>query len=133
MNIIKDKIRPMKINRFEDIVAWQKARRFVGNIYSVSGKGKFSSDWGLRDQIRRSAVSIASNIADGYARRGDREFVRFLSISNGSISETKSHLYLALDLSYVTPQVFDGLCKDLEEISRLVKSFEAYLSSCLNF
>ncbi|NLE29662.1 MAG: four helix bundle protein [Phycisphaerae bacterium] len=119
----------MKITCFEDIIAWQKSRSLVSKIYAVSEKGMFGKDWGLRDQIRRSVLSIPANIAEGFARSGNREFARFLSISNGSLSETKSHLYIALDLKYISQPQFNSFVDDLNEIQRMIKAFEDYLKT----
>ena len=87
--------------RFEDIQAWQKARIIAKDIYLASGKGDFGKDFDLRSQIRRSGVSIMANIAEGQGRRTDKDFANFLNMSLGSLAETKSHLYLALDLLYI--------------------------------
>jgi len=81
-----------KINRFEDIEAWQKARRLVSEVYKTSTSGSFARDFSFRDQIRRAAVSIMSNIAEGFGRSGNREFIQFLSVAKGSTSEVQSQL-----------------------------------------
>jgi four helix bundle protein len=85
--------------RFEDILAWQKARQTTKLVYEFTAEGNFAKDFGLRDQIRRSSVSIMANIAEGYGRRSDKEFSNFLNIAHGSVAETQSHLYIAFDLS----------------------------------
>jgi len=87
--------------RFEDIQAWQKARTIVKVIYLLSREGAFGRDFDLRSQIRRSATSIMANVAEGQGRRTDKDFAQFLNISLGSVAETKSHLYIALDLGYI--------------------------------
>jgi four helix bundle protein len=92
-----------RIRRFEDLEAWKIARATVQDIYTVSRKGAFSRDFGLRDQICRSAVSVMANIAEGFERDGDREFVNYLSIAKGSAGETRSLLYVAMDQGYITP------------------------------
>jgi four helix bundle protein len=79
-----------RIERFEDIEAWQQARELTRAIYAVSNEGRFSRDFGLRDQIRRAAVSVMSNIAEGFERHGDTEFRRFLAIAKGSAGEVKA-------------------------------------------
>lgn len=89
-----------KIERFEDIQAWQKARELVKEVYSVSNDGSFSKDFGLRDQIRRAAVSIMLNIAEGFARKTTREFSQFLVIAHGSAAEVQAALYVAIDQKY---------------------------------
>ena len=81
-----------EIRKFEDIDAWKQARELVQDIYKISNKGEFANDWSLKDQIRRAAISVMSNIAEGYGRTSDKEFSRFMSIALGSITEVKSQL-----------------------------------------
>ncbi len=116
-----------KIEQFEDIQAWQKARELVSKIYSASNSGFFARDFGLRDQIRRAAVSIMLNIAEGFARKTNREFCQFLTIAHGSTAEVQAALYVALDQSYITREQFDLLYGAAEETSRMVKGFSKYL------
>jgi four helix bundle protein len=116
-----------RIERFEDIIAWQRARVLTKEIYASTRIGQFARDFGLRDQIERAAVSTMSNIAEGFERGGDREFVQFLSNSKGSCGEVKSQLYVALDQGYVTQSSFDQLYGKADEVSRLVAGFMAYL------
>ena len=85
------------IKRFEDIAAWKKARLLVRMIYEVSQTGKFKTDYAFRDQIRRSAVSIMANIAEGFGRNSRDAFANHLNIARGSAAETQSLLYVALD------------------------------------
>ena len=106
--------------RFEDIQAWQKARQITSSVYSITNKGSFARDFGLRDQIRRSSVSIMANIAEGFARRSDKDFAYFLNISRSSVAEVQSHLYVALDQDYVSKADFDSLYTNLEESSRMI-------------
>lgn len=117
-----------KIDRFEDIQAWQKARELVKDIYSLSNSGLFARDFGLRDQIRRAAVSIMLNIAEGFARKSSREFCQFLVIAHGSAAEVQAALYVALDQNYVTKEDFDKLYGVTEETSKMIKGFSNYLS-----
>jgi len=91
-----------KIERFEDIIAWQKARELTRQVYGFSKAGEFARDFGLRDQIQRASISTMANIAKGFERGGDKEFIQLLSHSKGSSGEMKSHLYVALDQHYVT-------------------------------
>jgi four helix bundle protein len=86
-----------KIEKFEDIIAWQKARVLTKEIYTSTRVGLFAKDYGLKDQIQRASVSTMANIAEGFERGGDREFMQYLSTSKGSCGEVKSHLYVALD------------------------------------
>lgn len=119
-----------KIVRFEDIHAWQKARGLVQEIYSVSNSGLFSKDFGLRDQIRRAAVSIMLNIAEGFARKTNREFCQFLVIAHGSAAEVQAALYVALDLGYITTEQFERLYFTTEETSKMIMGFSIYLNKC---
>jgi four helix bundle protein len=116
-----------KIERFEDIVAWQKARVLTKEIYVLTRTGQFARDYGLRDQIQRASVSAMANIAEGFERGGDREFLQFLSNAKGSCGEVKSHLQVALDQGYVAKENFDELYAKADEVSRLVGGFMAYL------
>jgi four helix bundle protein len=118
-----------KIERFEDIIAWQKARETVKEIYRVSSDGKFSKDYGLRDQLRRAAVSVMLNIAEGFARKTNKEFIQFLVIAHGSAAEVQSALYVALDQSYISQGQFDSLYKRADETSKLIMGFSSYLRS----
>lgn len=116
-----------KIEKFEDIIAWQKARELAREVYAHAKVGPFSKDFGLRDQIQRASVSGMANIAEGFERGGDKEFIQFLSNSKGSCGEVRSHLYVALDQQYITSAVFDDLRDRSIEVSRLVSGFMSYL------
>ena len=116
-----------KINSFEDIQAWQKARELTKEIYKVSNSGAFSKDYGLRDQIRRASVSIVSNIAEGFERNGSKEFRQFLSISKGSAGEVRAQLYVAFDLEYITKEEFEKLNSLVFDTSRMISGFINYL------
>jgi four helix bundle protein len=116
-----------KIQKFEDILAWQKARELTREVYAHSKTGAFAKDFGLRDQIQRASVSIMGNVAEGYDRGGDKEFIQFLSVSKGSCGEVKSHLYVALDQQYINPTQFNQLYNSADEVGRLLAGFMAYL------
>jgi len=116
-----------KIERFEDIVAWKRARELTQAVYSCSKSGQFAKDFGLKDQVQRASVSTMANIAEGFERGGDKEFIQFLSNSKGSCGEVKSHLYVALDQQYVTQVQFNQLYERADEIGRLIAGFMAYL------
>jgi len=117
----------MKINRFEEIEAWKKARELTRQIYSVTATGAFSKDFGLRDQIRRAAVSVMSNIAEGFERDGNKELVQFLAVAKGSSGELRSQLYVALDGGLVSREQFRTLLSQAEETARLISGFIRYL------
>jgi four helix bundle protein len=116
-----------QIKRFEDIDAWKKARVLVKEVYKVTAAGKFSKDFSLRDQIRRAAVSVVSNVAEGFSRQTDREFAQFLYVAKGSISELQSQFYVALDLGYLNQEEFDNLYGQAEEVVKLISGFIRYL------
>lgn len=117
-----------KFNSFEDINSWQRARVLNKRIYTLTDTDLFKKDFDLARQIRRSSVSISSNIAEGFERHTDKEFKHFLFIAKGSAGEVRSQLYLALDLNYITKEAFDELAFELVEISRLLSGFIKYLS-----
>jgi len=119
-----------KISRFEDIEAWQISRTLVKSVYALTKEDCFSKDWGLKDQIQRSAVSIMSNIAEGFERRSDKEFRQFLFISKSSAGELRSLLYVAYDIGYITKAQFDSLATDAQTVSGKVGSFIKYLGNC---
>lgn len=113
--------------RFEDIRAWQMAREVTSLIYSISKTGQFGRDFGLRDQIRRSSVSIMANIAEGFSRRSDKDFAYFLNISRSSAAEVQSHLYVALDQGYIDRGDFQLIYDKLEETSRMIFALARHL------
>ncbi|HJZ04421.1 MAG: 30S ribosomal protein S23 [Candidatus Dadabacteria bacterium CSP1-2] len=119
----------MKIQKFEDIIAWQRSRELIEKVYRLTNRDKFNRDFSLKDQIRRAAVSVMSNIAEGYARQTDKEFVQFLYIARGSAFETQSQLYVALDLGYISKEEFDKTYETITEISRLIMGFIKYLQN----
>ena len=113
--------------RFEDIKAWQKARELTAAIYRLSGEPGFARDFGLRDQIRRASVSIMANIAEGYGRRTNKDFANFLVIAHASAAEVQSHLYIALDLKYISNDAFSDCYQQLDEISRMTMALCQHL------
>lgn len=108
------------VNRFEDLIAWQKARVLAREIYEVSQKDRFARDFGLSGQIQRAASSIMFNLAEGFERGSRAEFHQFLSIAKGSCAEVRSQLYLALDIGYLDQLQFDQLQARANEVARLV-------------
>ena len=116
-----------KIERFEDIESWKMARDSTRQIYSISSQSGFGPDFALRDQIRRAAISIMSNIAEGFERGGDKEFLQFLSIEKGSCGEARSQLYIALDANYIAKDEFDSIYNKLNETGRMISGLMKYL------
>ncbi len=115
------------IERFEDIEAGQNARRLTSAIYTATKAGEFGRDFGLRDPIRRASVSVMSNIAEGFERGGDREFLQFLSQAKGSAGEVRSQLYAALDAGYIDQTQFETLYSSASTCSRHIAGFMRYL------
>lgn len=113
--------------RFEDILAWQKARETTKLVYQVTNENPFSKDFGLRDQIRRASVSVMANIAEGFGRRSDKEFANFLNFAHGSAAECQSHLYVALDLEYLSQAVFEIMYASFDECSRMIIGLSHHL------
>ncbi|MDZ7804372.1 four helix bundle protein [Thiohalophilus sp.] len=107
------------IERFEDLIAWQKSREMAAAIYKITGEGNFSKDFALRDQIRRAAVSVMSNIAEGFERKGSKEFHQFLVIAKASCAEVRSQLYVALDVGYINNSMFERLYDISVEVSKI--------------
>ena len=106
--------------RFEDINAWMRGRALVKDVYSLTSRGAFVRDYGLKDQIQRAAVSICSNIAEGFERRGNAEFVKFLWIAKGSAAEVASQLYHAKDLGYISEEEFAARYDDAKAVGGMV-------------
>ncbi|HKG12617.1 MAG TPA: four helix bundle protein [Pyrinomonadaceae bacterium] len=109
-----------KVERFEDLIAWQKARALTRDIYNFTAQGRFSKDFGLKDQMRRAAVSIMSNIAEGFERGKPSEFHQFLSIAKASCAELRSQLYIALDAEYIDEDLFNQLMLRATEVGRII-------------
>lgn len=107
----------MKIERFEDAIAWQKGKHVVLQVYLLHENCK---DYGFRDQLQRAAISVMNNIAEGFERKGNREFKQFLFIAKGSCAECRSMLYIAKELGYISSKEFDNLYQDCLEISKLL-------------
>ena len=116
----------MKIVKFEDIIAWQKAQDLAVDIYIIFSKSK---DFGFKDQIQRASVSISNNIAEGFDRMSVKEFVRFLYISTSSCSEVKSMLYLSQRLGYTTYDETLTLIEKSNEVSKIIRGFIKSISS----
>ncbi len=116
------------IERFEEIEAWQKARELARRIYESTSRGPLAKSFGLRNQLERSAASVMSNIAEGFGRGGDKEFIQMLSIAKGSAHEVKSLLYLAMDADLLAKQDFEEYSDLADQAIRLIGGFMRYLS-----
>jgi len=123
----------MKIERFEEIKAWQEARILVRIIYqSIKENKYYSNDYKFKEQITSAAVSIMSNIAEGFSRRTKKEFVQFLFVAKGSCAEVESQLYVALDQNYIVETKFKELYAKAEEVAKMLSGFITYLLNELN-
>ena len=120
------------INKFEDLDIWKIARKVVNDIYKLTNRDKFSRDFALRDQIRRSAIGILSNIAEGFESGSDKQFARYLKIAKGSAGECRSQLYIALDQEYLNHDKFSNLKSQLITCSKKLSRLINYLNSSKN-
>ena len=118
----------MKIERFEDIKAWQMARVLANLVYDATEIGVFAKDFGLRNQIQNAAGSVMHNIAEGFESGSDPDFVRFLKYSRRSASEVQSQVYLALDRKYIAEPTFQAIYDKATETKKLINAFIGYLS-----
>ena len=114
-----------RIERFEDLIAWQKARALTHSVYKATQQGTFARDFGLSGQIQRAAVSVMSNVAEGFERGKRGEFHQFLSTAKASCAEVRSQLYVALDVGYLSDSVFGTLLLQAEEVARIVGGLRA--------
>jgi four helix bundle protein len=115
------------IKKFEDLKVWQKARILCQQVFEITEYPKFSKDYKLKDQINGSSGSVMDNIAEGFGRQGNNEFINFLTIANGSAMEVKSQLYRAFDRKYINQQKLDELSQLIDEISMMIFGFIEYL------
>jgi four helix bundle protein len=118
----------VRIERFEDIKAWQVARVLANLVYDATDTGTFARDFGLRDQIRKAAGSVMHNIAEGFEAGSDPDFVRFLKYARRSASVVQSEAYLALDRKYLGQEPFQAIYDKATESKRLINAFIGYLN-----
>ena len=118
----------MTIKRFEDLECWKEARKLVKMVYdSINSSVRFKKDYRLRDQATSSAVSSMSNIAEGFSRHSNKEFVQFLFISKSSASEVQSIFYVAIDQEYISQEIFQSIYNQAELVSKLDSGLIKYL------
>jgi len=117
------------IRRFEELEAWQTARALIKLVYELTSVGAFSRDYGLRDQIRRAAVSVMSNIAEGFESRTQALFIDYLGRAKGSAGEVRSQFYIALDRDYLTQDQFAAALRQAETCSRQIARLIQYLET----
>ena len=120
------------INRFEEIISWQEARALNKKIGQVIDSGRFKHSYRLTGQVEGSAGSIMDNIAEGFERGGNKEFIQFLYIAKGSCGELRSQLYRALDRDYITPEEFEDMVNHARRISSLNQKFISTLENSIS-
>jgi four helix bundle protein len=120
------------IVKFEDLEAWKKARELTKSVYKITSDGDFAKDFSLKDQIRRASVAIMANIAEGYERGGNKEFMHFLSMAKGSAGEVRALLYVALDAGFIQDNVYDQLLVSVIEIARIISGLMRYLKDSIH-
>lgn len=118
-----------RIERFEDIIAWQKARELNKLVYSVTQQGQFAKDFDLTRQIRRCSISILSNIAEGFERKSVKQFLYFLNIAKASAAELRAQLYVANDLNYITNETTEDLMARVTSVSKMISGLMKYLQN----
>lgn len=120
-----------KIKNFYDLECWQVARKFVNQIYDLSDISSFKRDFELVGQIRRSSISVMANIAEGFHRNSDKEFLKFLDYSRSSLSESLSHLFIALDQNYISENDFDNIQEIVNKLGKKINNLISYLNSSI--
>jgi len=115
------------VRSFQELDAWKLGRVLAKEIYKETSTGNFSKDFGLKDQVRRAAVSVVSNIAEGFERNGDKQFIQFLYMAKGSIGELRTQLCIASDLGYLTEETFEKLWNMATRIGEIISGLIRYL------
>jgi four helix bundle protein len=110
------------VTKIEDLLIWQEARILVKGIFVLTNQEKFSKEFALKDQIKRSAISVMSNIAEGFGRGGNKEFVQFLYISSGSLSELKTQLYISFDFDLLSQEDLNKFLADTFKLENMIKA-----------
>lgn len=122
----------MKITKFEELDCWRSARELVRLVYTVSNEGLLARDFGTKDQFKRAALSTMNNIAEGFGRKSDKEFIRFLDFSQSSALEVMSITYVLEDMDYLSKETLAQIRKKTEDTKRLALGMIRYLSSKTN-
>ena len=117
----------MKLSRFEDLQCWQQAKVLTGQVYAATKDGVFKKDLRLAGQTQAAAGSVMANIAEGFARRSNKEFTQFLFVAISSAAEVQSHLYIAADQGYVSKPAFDAMYQQADKTSRIISGLIKYL------
>ena len=118
-----------QISCFEEMPVWQEARALVNQVYNITNQGSFGKDFQFIDHLRRTAISIPSNIAEGFERDGNKEFINFLSIAKGSCGEFRCQLYIALDQNYINQKQFNEIHQKLIDVTKSINNLMRYLKN----
>jgi four helix bundle protein len=121
-----------KIEKFEDIIAWQKALELSDLVYFHTNNSVFSKDYGLKDQIRRASVSVVSNVAEDFERESNNQFIYFLTIAKASAGELRAQLYIAKNQKYISEEKFKIIIDKVLEVSKTISGFISYLRGIKN-
>lgn len=117
----------MRVEKFEDLNVWKGSRELCKSIYQLTNNNDFKKDYGLKDQIQRASVSILTNIAEGFERDSNPEFIKFLNYSKGSAGEVSALLYIAFDLKYISEDEFNLNLNNSLSIIKQLSNFIKYL------
>lgn len=118
-----------KFQRFTELEVWKYSKTLASDIYRKTSEGPFNRDWSLREQMRKTAVSVPSNIAEGFERGGTGEFIQFLSIAKGSNGELITQLYIAYDIEYLSKEDYESLVQRAQMIGKMLGGFMKYLKT----
>lgn len=116
-----------RIEKFEDMDVWKKSMELCNKVYTASNQKTFYSDYALRDQVRKSAISIPSNIAEGFERESNNQFIYFLLIAKASAGELRTQIYIAYNCQYIKEETKNDIVNNLIEISKSLSGFVSYL------
>ena len=114
------------VRRFEDLEVWIAAKDASVMIYKITENESLRKDFGLKDQIRRASISVISNIAEGFERNGNKEFIQFLSIAKGSAGEVRAQLYIIKELNFINEEEFVLLYEKVTQVSKMLSGFINY-------
>lgn len=122
-----DRLRIMKITKFEDLPVWKMALKITREIYDITALTRLSKDFALRDQLRRAVISVSANIVEGFEKNNNNEFIRYLKIAKGSAGEVRSHIHIAYTVGYITGEKFEVFNEELQGLSNQIGAFISYL------
>ena len=113
-------VRRMSYQEFKELRVWQEAKELAVQVYKITTNARFSKDYGLRGQVQKAAVSVASNIAEGYEKNSNKDFVRYLLIAKGSLAELRTQLEIALEIKYIDKKVFEKIDEKCKKVTAMM-------------